>query len=174
MYLESADMVRQDILKEFRSLTIEENARRSSALIQRFLKLHPGDWNGKRVALYHSLKTEVQLSELERALTRLGARIAYPKITDEKACLMSFESGGQLVSKDQIELFVVPGLAFGKQGERIGRGKGYYDRYLANETSAARVALAFDFQLFPSLKQNEWDQRVHRIVTESEDIQVKL
>jgi 5-formyltetrahydrofolate cyclo-ligase len=181
MHLESAEAVRSSVQKKFRELSPDDISARSSALIQRFLKAVPSDWRGQKIALYRSMKYEVQLGDLEKALLELGAKLYYPKILDEKTCDMCFEpetpsrpgSMPVLVPINDIDIFIVPGLAFGRQGERIGRGKGYYDRCLARNTKALRLALIFDFQLFPSLQQNSWDQRVQWIATESEDLHLE-
>jgi 5-formyltetrahydrofolate cyclo-ligase len=167
----SAEAVRSSVLKQLRALSAEEISFKSAVIIHRFLIIVSQEWSGKKIALYRSLKTEVQLADLEAALLKRGAVVCHPRILDAKACEMCFESGATRV--EEIDIFVIPGLAFGRQGERIGRGMGYYDRFLAANTKALRLAVAFDFQLFPKLEQNPWDQRVHRIVTESEDIQLE-
>ncbi len=63
------------------------------------------------------------------------------------------------------DLIVVPGLAFTAEGVRLGMGGGYYDRFLV-QSSAFRLALAFEIQIRDSLPQLPHDQRVDAIVTE--------
>jgi 5-formyltetrahydrofolate cyclo-ligase len=67
-------------------------------------------------------------------------------------------------------LIIVPGVAFGRQGERLGMGGGFYDRFLARIPDVIRVVLAFDFQLLDELEQQHWDQPVDWIVTETEEV----
>lgn len=68
---------------------------------------------------------------------------------------------------------LVPGLAFDRQGGRIGRGKGYYDRALAALPPAvARIGVAFDFQCVPSLPCEAHDVRVSMVVTERAVIRI--
>jgi len=76
-----------------------------------------------------------------------------------------------------IDLVIVPGLAFDREGTRLGRGKGYYDRFLAslrfreshNSPSQPRfLALAFQCQIFAKLPHEEWDVTVDQILTEDE------
>jgi 5-formyltetrahydrofolate cyclo-ligase len=68
----------------------------------------------------------------------------------------------------QIDLFIVPGVAFCADGRRLGNGWGYYDRLLAGVGSTAvKVGLAFDCQLLPWLPSQEHDVRMDLVVTES-------
>jgi len=65
-----------------------------------------------------------------------------------------------------VDLWIVPGVAFGRDGSRLGRGGGYYDRLLAQARGTV-VGIAFDFQIFDRLPVDPWDRAVDRIVTES-------
>jgi 5-formyltetrahydrofolate cyclo-ligase len=64
-----------------------------------------------------------------------------------------------------VDLIIVPGVAFDERGHRIGYGGGYYDRLLAR-TKAPRVALAYESQIVASVPAEDHDQRVDKIVTE--------
>lgn len=68
------------------------------------------------------------------------------------------------VEKEQIDLLIVPGLIFDKQGFRIGFGGGYYDRYLDGYHKNT-VALAFDFQLVDEIPNEAFDIPVKKIIT---------
>ncbi|HEX9270892.1 MAG TPA: 5-formyltetrahydrofolate cyclo-ligase, partial [Candidatus Binatia bacterium] len=75
---------------------------------------------------------------------------------------------GRLAGRDREELVVfVPGVAFDLHGNRLGRGKGWYDRLIKKELGEATlVALAYDFQIVDEVPSEEWDQRVHYVITE--------
>lgn len=78
-------------------------------------------------------------------------------------------SSSQLASPSEIDLIIVPGLAFDYKCNRLGRGKGYYDRLL-KETAAVKVGVGFDFQLFAEVPVESYDVALDMIVTESECI----
>lgn len=64
----------------------------------------------------------------------------------------------------QIELIVVPGVAYDRRGNRVGRGKGYYDRLL-HDSSAVKIGVAFACQLFDELEPDEFDVPVDYVIT---------
>jgi 5-formyltetrahydrofolate cyclo-ligase len=163
----------------------------------------PEEWQGRCVALYRSLAGELDLRILEKTLLGWGARLCFPRVIDSRAAQMEFAWGappqGLHVGEDpsvkwpqgahgiveppshhaaadprELDMIFVPGVAFGLQGERIGMGAGYYDRYLPQAPQALRIALAFDFQLLPKIEQKPWDQAVHWIWTEQRDVRLKF
>lgn len=68
---------------------------------------------------------------------------------------------------NKIEVILVPGMAFDRKGFRMGRGKGYYDKFLPT-TSAVRIGVCFSFQLFDKIPTNEFDAQMDYILTENE------
>ncbi len=85
-----------------------------------------------------------------------------PEPRDEGGTIFSPESEGRDT------LILIPGLAFDFQGNRIGRGKGYYDRFLSTPglSQAVRVGVAWELQLHPSIPVLEHDQAVDYLVHE--------
>ncbi|MCM8825768.1 MAG: 5-formyltetrahydrofolate cyclo-ligase [Candidatus Omnitrophica bacterium] len=71
------------------------------------------------------------------------------------------------IPPEQIDLIIVPGLAFDVNCNRLGRGKGFYDRFLPFCTGAIKVGLAFDFQVLDFLEVSENDVRLDAIITET-------
>jgi 5-formyltetrahydrofolate cyclo-ligase len=66
-----------------------------------------------------------------------------------------------------LDLIVVPGLAFDSTGQRLGRGAGFYDRFLANPTLRAfTCGVGFEVQLLDNLPIDRWDMPLHAIATE--------
>jgi len=76
-------------------------------------------------------------------------------------------AGQETVAPEAIDLVVVPGLGFDEEGNRIGRGAGFYDRFLADERMRAiRCGIAFECQLLETLPVVASDVPVHLLVTE--------
>lgn len=65
---------------------------------------------------------------------------------------------------DEVDLVVVPGIAFDLHGNRLGRGKGYYDRLL-RDVRAVKVGLCFNFQLVHSVPTDELDIRMDAVMS---------
>jgi 5-formyltetrahydrofolate cyclo-ligase len=146
---------------------VETRVQASRELTEKFWRRFIADRAALTVALYAPMVDEPDLKPLHARLERGGHRVVLPEEI----------TGGALrfgdVPVGEIDVMVVPGRAFGEHGERIGRGRGCYDRTLAGLPRGGRpvrVALAFDVQLFPALPQEPWDQRVDWIVTEKREI----
>ncbi|WP_437228516.1 5-formyltetrahydrofolate cyclo-ligase [Planctomicrobium sp. SH661] len=78
------------------------------------------------------------------------------------------------VSPDQIDLAVIPGVAFDTAGGRLGYGRGYYDRLLPDlRADCPRIGLAFECQLVDSIPIEAHDHRVQMIVTERRVLSIR-
>ena len=73
---------------------------------------------------------------------------------------------------NQFDLVLVPGMAFDLQGNRLGRGQGFYDRLLA-KTSGVKCGVAYDFQLLKNIPAETHDARVSFIFTPSRGVRGK-
>lgn len=73
--------------------------------------------------------------------------------------------GDETADISDIELVVVPGVGYDSAGNRVGRGKGYYDRLLA-ETKATKIGVAYDFQVVDEVDAEPHDVRVDIVITD--------
>ena len=67
---------------------------------------------------------------------------------------------------NSIDLVIVPGVAFDRDKSRLGRGKGYYDRYFINKR-IVKIGVCFDFQLLESIPIDSFDIKMDKVVTNS-------
>lgn len=74
--------------------------------------------------------------------------------------------GCETADIDDIDLIVVPGVAYDRSGNRVGRGKGYYDRLLSR-AKAVTIGVGYDFQFFDSIEVEEHDVPVDIVITET-------
>ena len=73
----------------------------------------------------------------------------------------------RLVEPAHIDLVIVPGVAFTANGERLGRGRGHYDRFLASLSQhAATIGICFTNRLLPSLPTEPHDRRIDQVIAE--------
>lgn len=71
-----------------------------------------------------------------------------------------------IVPVKNIDLIIVPGIAFDLNGHRLGWGKGYYDKFLEKAKRIHKIGLAFDFQILPELPKDKHDVPVDMVMTE--------
>lgn len=76
------------------------------------------------------------------------------------------------VDSAQVELWVIPGVAFDLSGNRIGYGKGFYDRLLSTSNKGVLIGIAFDLQLVDTIPAEAHDVKMNQIITEYRTIEV--
>ena len=161
----------------------EERSRKSRLIAEQFWELRAVQ-KARGILFYASMPGEVDtLAMIEKAIFS-GKRVSLPIVEQIQRKLIPtlissmedvhegtygiaqphFDPDKALALKD-LDVVVVPGLAFDKQNHRLGRGKGYYDRFLSTiPKTATTVGLAFDFQLTESLPTEAHDMRLQQII----------
>ncbi len=143
------------------------------------------------VMLYLSMRSEVETEGLLERLLRAGKRVCAPvvdternsmiprRIQDVRTDLVRHRYGMleprtacPIFPVAQLQLVVVPGIAFDRKGYRLGYGKGFYDRFLANCLQAVRIGLAYQIQVVEDTLPEAWDVPVQHIFTETGRIEV--
>lgn len=159
----------------------EEDRNRKSRAIQAKLFKQSVFKKAKRVMFYISFDGEVETLTMIRAARRLGKMIVVPVCRKngqivpcalhDKSRMVTGPYGirepavHERVDIQDLDLVVVPGVAFDPGGMRLGRGKGYYDRFLKKlHTKTASIGLAFDFQILPRIPATTRDVRVTKVV----------
>ncbi len=75
------------------------------------------------------------------------------------------------VAKNELRGILVPGVAFDEQGHRMGRGRGYYDRYLSN-FNGKKLGVCFDIQIFPDIPRDPHDVRMDVVITDERILRI--
>jgi len=123
----------------------------------------------KVVAAFEEFDNEPSLAGLRDWCSRNGVTVLLPTIAENfELTWRSGETPGQL---SDAELIVMPAMAAGRDGNRLGRGKGYYDRAVS-ALAAPRVVVVHDTELFDDLPAEEFDQKVSMVVTCGETLSV--
>ena len=153
-----------------------EELQRQSEIVMQKLASHPLFTAAQRVMLYASLPDEVQtldfLEEWRHQKTIILPTVVGDDIIPvELADNVAFAEGNFHIPEPQnhpytgdFDLIVVPGMAFDAAGHRLGRGKGYYDRFLTQHPQVHTIGLCFDFQLLPEVPAEPHDCCIDEII----------
>lgn len=176
----------RDLLKaRLKAHPPESRAAASSAIAQGVLSL-PEYARARVVMLYVSMPSEVNTAAIAEDVWASGRRVLVPvaKMADRSMHAVEIRSlaeadrktaigvlepeAGEAVDPAEIDLVLVPGLGFGPAGERIGRGAGFYDRFLANPRLRARkCGIAFELQVIDGIPMTDRDMPLEMLVTEA-------
>ncbi len=159
----------------------------SQVICEKFASL-PEYAAAKCVLAYIDVRTEVRTRNYLATLLASGKRVAVPYCVDDVLQLFLLESMDELsigmykilepkpelreqpakrVDVREVDLIMVPGVAFDRRGARMGHGFGYYDKLLEHARSdTPLVALAFECQLFPEIPTQSHDIFMDKIITE--------
>lgn len=180
--------IRQEALRRRRALSPEARVRYSQAIADHLLHAVPPFAAARCIGLYAASPDEVQTSALAIHLLAAGKKLCFPRVVDPAHRTMAYAAvtaweellpgfasipeppaSAPVVEADTIECLCLPGVAFDLAGHRVGRGAGYYDRWLRTY-HGCRIGLAFECQIYPILPPEKHDQRVEWIVTEQRAI----
>ncbi|QDY46314.1 5-formyltetrahydrofolate cyclo-ligase [Planococcus glaciei] len=178
---------RKQVLDHLNNMEKSEHQRKSRLIVGRLME-DPVFQKAGTVGVTVSAFPEVDTHELIQACWKAGKRVAVPKCwrKDRTMDFYALTDFNQLetvymhlkepkveetvrLEAEDIDLLVVPGVVYTREGYRIGFGGGYYDRYLATYTGATQ-SLAFDVQLADRIFVEPHDIPVDAIHTESESI----
>lgn len=144
------------------------------------------------VMFFMALRAEVDPGRAMQACLKEGVSIAVPRVDEASRELEAVQieslderffdrdrfgiltpKSGRRVRATELDAVVVPGLAFDRAGRRLGRGAGYYDRMLVRVTQrCATIGVGLAFQLVDTVPCAAHDQRVQRVVTDQELVEV--
>ena len=170
--------LRRMIREKKRAMTTAEIESKSAALGELF-RQSDAYRNAKTIYGYLPYNQEVRtVAMLEQAI-RDGKRVAVPKCYGDEMKFIFMEDLSLVekgyanipepiadgpIADDETALVLMPGLAFDREGHRIGYGGGFYDKFLASEPNHPTLALCYEFQMLPSLETEEHDIPVDYVI----------
>ena len=182
------DEIRRMMRERRRALTPEERTAASEAICAKLaadsdigLQVNPFDW-GSPVAVYLASPQEIDLSPFIRKMLTTGVKVVAPRWngeTYELAVLKGLDAAdlrqgpmgilepaeAVIVSPKEVGTWLVPGLAFTRDGKRLGYGGGWYDRLLAEAPKTARkFGIAHAFQVVDDLPSERHDILLSKVV----------
>ena len=181
--MEDKKELRKRILNIRNNMDIEDVRKNSSAITEKIVNSDIYRQSNV-VFIYMDFKNEVMTSQLIKHMLSAKKRVAIPytdtvntvlipsEITGEADLVLSslgyYEPKNVLpVYPEEIDLVIVPGVVFDKSLNRIGFGKGYYDRILNKlKPSSKKVAVAHEFQVLESIPNEEHDIKMDMLITE--------
>ena len=184
--------IRREKLKIRREMTIEEKSNYDKIIKDKFFESSFYK-ESENIFIYISYDSEINTKDIIMRAIKEGKKIYVPR-TEFSTKLMNavrIENLDNLVEcrygilepkKDEpfidpndLDLIVVPGVAFDKNGGRVGYGAGYYDRYFKrinneNKSKIIKLVLAYDFQLIDKVPTDEEDVLIDAVMTEKQFI----
>lgn len=162
-------------------LTGEEALIRSSLICRNIMQMRQYQ-DAKTILCYYAFGNEVNLEQLMKNAFTADKKIFLPVLKEgnhfearefKKDTLFTKNSfgipepkEGLLIEPEELDLVIVPGLAFDRRMHRIGFGAGYYDRYLLKAKSAYTIGAAYAFQIVDYIKEEMHDVCLDAVVSE--------
>ena len=162
---EQKSLLREELREKRAELASAEKARRSLKILNRLFR-HPRFQGAKSIFTYLALPSEVETWPLVEEGLRHGKRIYVPHVDSNEKRIWAIEVSGltdlkpgtfgilepefdtkRVAQPEDLELAIIPGLGFDPEGGRLGRGEGYFDRFLKEAKEAYKIGLAFECQI---------------------------
>ncbi|MBR5638646.1 MAG: 5-formyltetrahydrofolate cyclo-ligase [Muribaculaceae bacterium] len=170
--------LRKAIKAKVAQLTLEEKALEASCV---FSHIEKSDIfkNSKNIMLFASLPDEIPTHATIEQWAK-NKNIYLPRVNGENLDIIKYKpgtlhkgsynimepEGNDIVEPEVLDLIIVPGVAFDSLGNRLGRGKGFYDRFLS-QTHAVTIAVCFNCQLVVHIPTEPHDMQTQFVVTKS-------
>lgn len=175
--------MRELLVQKRRIMSAEERASQSAAILAQLEQMQCFR-DAQTVLLYYPVNNEVDVLPLfkkykkEKTLllpvTHRRGMKASPYAGNDKMHRGKFHIPEPTTPayEGKIDLIIVPAVAFDKSGLRLGRGGGYYDKFLKKQSHATLVGVGYDFQLVDRVPAERHDQRVHKVILPNRTIEV--
>lgn len=181
--------IREMIIKERDLIPREELESRSRSIFEKLVEL-PEYEEAENVLVYASMRSEVRTDEIILDALASGKKVFCPKVTNKTSSVMTFIRIFEIedlkegfygirepelseeaevfpqTGADENSIVIVPGVAFDKEGNRIGYNGGFYDSFLSRHPDICTVALCYKMQLFDHVPAEPHDIAVKKVLSE--------
>lgn len=188
-------MLRRSMRQRRAALDARERMRASQAVADQLLSM-PELKAAQTIAVYWAVQSELPLMHAVTALQRAGHRLCLPLVQADNTLRFApwqpttpmrpnrfgipepVVGSDETLAPDQLDIVLLPLLAFDDRGGRLGSGAGYYDRSFAFLRASERPAqpfllgVAYAFQQVPALPNAEWDVPLDAVITEQQQLRV--
>ena len=184
--------VRREILEVREKMDIEEKTNYDKIIIDKFLRSSYYK-KSTNIFIYISYGSEIDTKYIIERAIKEGKNIYCPRtefstrlmnavkienfdnLIKSKYGALEPKEGEPFIDPNDLDLIVVPGVAFDKNGGRLGYGAGFYDRYFKrinddNKSRITKLVLAYDFQLIDKIPTDKEDVLIDLVVTEKQSI----
>lgn len=185
--------LRKELKKRLSSLSQREMQRQSDIVTGKVLS-HPKYLTGKRLSIFLSMKDEINTDKVLKDALKTGKEVFIPKYVGPKMEMVKLysiedyenlpetswhikqphdedDSRETALSSGGLDLILVPGLGFTRNGKRLGRGKGYYDTYIEKTESLGPkpflLGLAFSVQICDDIPVSTHDRLIDEVLYDS-------
>lgn len=173
---------RVQMKEKLKNMTCTDYTLLNEKVLQRFFELSMIK-QARKIMIYYSIEREVATIPMIERLLQQDKQVYLPicradkdldaglitgleGLVERKFKLKEPAPGGIILSPEELEVIVIPGLAFDRKGYRLGHGVGYYDRFLVKTHPKSRkIGLAYDFQVISQLPADGYDIPVNGILT---------
>ena len=183
--MEEKKLIRKQIFKLRKECTDSQVEAWSRQIAQKVAEL-PEFQSAQKILAYADYNHEVMTGFIIEEAWKQGKEVAVPKVVGQDMVFYKLTDFSQLekgyfgipepargeIVQWEDAMMVMPGVAFDPQNHRVGYGGGFYDRFLEKHLQIKRVAVAFDFQILPSVPAEPTDISPEIIVTENKIYQL--
>jgi 5-formyltetrahydrofolate cyclo-ligase len=168
--------IRKELISKRKQLTAEEVVTKSSLICNKIIDSELYQ-KSSVIYCYSAINNEVNLSELIEHAFIHNKAVALPRVENNEMSFHIIKSFDELkagyynilepqkkIPAPQADLIIVPAVAFTKDGNRLGYGGGFYDRYL-EKNNIYSIGVCYDFQILEQIPTMKHDKKINKIIS---------
>lgn len=170
------DKIRKEYLNIRKNITDKNN--KNNIIFNKIINLEIFN-KSKVIAIYNSMNNEVDTKKIIEYSKKIKKEVLLPKIINNKMFFIKIDNNTKYIKSNfgveepinnniynnKIDLIIVPIVAFDSKCNRIGYGKGYYDKYL-NDNNTYTIGIAFENQKYIDIPKEKHDVKLNEIITD--------